>query len=296
MEMETKIYQNAGDFLKYTSPFLGRDEARYGLILGLAKILGENEHNYKGEAPWFCMVCAPQKLWGIKRPEIYAAAIRTPPHMVVVAHFSGSLDMITNELEAAVSSKYKEIPGVVGDKALADIFAKRWCRSHGVKVVNTMAQCIYKLVKVNDVQLSPGKLRVATAADKELVTNWGHRFHVDIGGEASRAPEMDIAAVIGRGWVFLWEFNGQPVSMALKTRPTDKGMTVSGVYTPPELRGKGYATSCVAELSRHILHSGKEFCTLYTDLANPTSNSIYMKIGYKPVCDSVEHTFKMTEK
>jgi len=80
--------------------------------------------------------------------------------------------------------------------------------------------------------------------------------------------------------------------MAAKTRPTEKGMTVGGVYTPPELRGKGYATSCVAELSRHILQSGKEFCTLYTDLANPTSNSIYKKIGYTEVCDSVEYTFK----
>jgi hypothetical protein len=70
-------------------------------------------------------------------------------------------------------------------------------------------------------------------------------------------------------------------------------MTVGGVYTPPELRNRGYATSCVAELSRNILQSGKEFCTLYTDLANPTSNSIYMKIGYKPVCDSVEYAFKL---
>jgi predicted GNAT family acetyltransferase len=79
--------------------------------------------------------------------------------------------------------------------------------------------------------------------------------------------------------------------MALKTRPTDKGATVGGVYTPPEFRKKGYATSCVAEISRAILQGGKQFCALYTDLANPTSNSIYIKIGYQPVCDSVEHTF-----
>jgi predicted GNAT family acetyltransferase len=72
-------------------------------------------------------------------------------------------------------------------------------------------------------------------------------------------------------------------------------MTVSGVYTPPELRCKGYATSCVAELSRNILQSGKKFCMLYTDLANPTSNSIYMKIGYWPVCDSVQHTFEVSD-
>jgi predicted GNAT family acetyltransferase len=79
--------------------------------------------------------------------------------------------------------------------------------------------------------------------------------------------------------------------MAVKGRSSEKGMTVGYVYTPPELRGRGYATSCVAELSRNILQNGKEFCMLYTDLANPTSNSIYRKIGYEEVYDSVEYTF-----
>ena len=289
--METKQYSRAADFLAHIKQCLIKDEARYGLIMGIAKILAENENRYGGETPWYCTITSPPRLLGIKKPEMYAAALRTPPHGVVLAYFTGSLDLIADALVAAVSSKYKQIPGVVGDKALADIFAERWRQSHNVKIVNTMAQCIYKLVKVNNVPLSSGKLRVATEADIELVKKWGHGFHVDIGGEASGTPEMDIAAVISRGWVFLWELNGQPVSMALKTRPTDKGMTVSGVYTPPELRGKGYATSCVAELSSHILKSGKEFCTLYTDLANPTSNSIYKKIGYVEVADSVEHTF-----
>jgi predicted GNAT family acetyltransferase len=82
--------------------------------------------------------------------------------------------------------------------------------------------------------------------------------------------------------------------MATKTFPTDNGMTVGGVYTPPELRGKGYATSCVAELSRNILQSGKKFCVLTTDLANPTSNSIYIKIGYKPIGDNSFYIFSDT--
>jgi uncharacterized protein len=289
--MDTRHYYKAADFLAQAQKFLAKDEARYGLIMGIAKILAENEHRYGGEAPWYCTVSAPLKPMGSMKPEMYAAALRTPPHMVVLAYFSGSLDLIVNDLVAAVSKKYKEIPGVIGDKALADVFAGRWCRSYGLKVAHTMAQRIYKLVQVNNVPLSPGQLRVATAADTELVKKWGHAFHVDIGGEISRTPEMDITAVIDRSWVFLWDLDGVPVSMALKTRPTDKGMTVSGVYTPPELRGKGYATSCVAELSRNILQNGYQFCSLYTDLANPVSNSIYKKIGYVEAGDSVEHTF-----
>jgi predicted GNAT family acetyltransferase len=59
------------------------------------------------------------------------------------------------------------------------------------------------------------------------------------------------------------------------------------VYTPPYFRNRGYAGACVARLSRQILDGGKKYCVLYTDLANPASNSLYMNIGYKPVCDSL---------
>jgi predicted GNAT family acetyltransferase len=63
------------------------------------------------------------------------------------------------------------------------------------------------------------------------------------------------------------------------------------VYTPPEWRGKGYASACVAALSQLCLDSGYQFCMLYTDLANPTSNSIYQKIGYQPIGESREYRF-----
>ncbi len=80
--------------------------------------------------------------------------------------------------------------------------------------------------------------------------------------------------------------------MAGKSRPTAHGISVGPVYTPPSLRGRGYATALVAELSQHLLDSGYQFTTLFTDLANPTSNSIYQKIGYQPVCDFTEYAFE----
>jgi predicted GNAT family acetyltransferase len=41
----------------------------------------------------------------------------------------------------------------------------------------------------------------------------------------------------------------------------------------------------VAALSDLLLRRGFEFCVLYTDLSNPTSNAIYTRIGYRPVRD-----------
>jgi predicted GNAT family acetyltransferase len=281
--MKAQYYKNATEFLKNTEKYLVNDEVRYGLILGIAKALEIMPQRYGEEKPWFCSVGTGDI--------INAVSIRTPPHMVILAHFSGDIKTVVETLVEAVSRDFKSIPGVIGDKELADLFAKRWCEQYSVKIKDIMAQRIYRLDKVNDIPPAPGRFRAATMADKELVVKWFHAFHIDIGAEARGEPMNDVTIGLKDGRVFLWE-DGQPVSMALKTRPTDRGMSVGGVYTPPELRGKGYATSCVAELSRNILQSGKEFCTLYTDLANPTSNSIYMKMGYKPVCDSVEYTFK----
>ena len=284
--MNIKHYSTAREFLNHAGKFLAKDEARYGLILGLAKVVEINPHRYGKEAPWFCSINTGT--------EINAVAMRTPPHMVILAHFSGNLETIAETLIIAVSKQYSVIPGVVGDKELVDIFTKHWCIEFNIQIKETMAQRIFRLDKVNEVPLSSGRFRVATMADKELLARWFRAFRIDVSGQEMNKPEVNFIPALEFGWIFLWE-DGKPVSMATKNRPTEKGMNVGGVYTPPELRGKGYATSCVAELSRNILQSGKEFCMLYTDLSNPTSNSIYKKIGFKEVGDSVQYTFKMKD-
>lgn len=64
------------------------------------------------------------------------------------------------------------------------------------------------------------------------------------------------------------------------------------MYTPPERRGRGYASNNVAAASQAQLDSGLRFLFLYTDLSNPTSNRIYRDIGYQPVCDVDEYRFE----
>jgi hypothetical protein len=80
--------------------------------------------------------------------------------------------------------------------------------------------------------------------------------------------------------------------MVAATRETTSGCSINTVYTPPRFRRHGYATAAVAALSGRLLESGRRFCCLYTDVANPTSNSIYAKIGYKPIRDDVEIAFE----
>jgi uncharacterized protein len=289
VKMNIKYYKDATDFLTHTGKYLARDEARYGSILGMAKGVERNPQLFAKEDLWYCSIGEGTLL--------HAVAMRVPLQMVFISHFSGDKETIAEELVTAVAKRFKDIPGVSGEKGLGDIFAHLWCKKSGTTIKTTMEQRLFRLEKVNNVPIAPGKMRLATMADKELVVKWSHAFSLDVqGGRSFNTPEPDVTPRIGYGFVFFWEDGNRPVSMAMMAAPTDKGMSINHVFTPPELRGKGYATSCVAELSRHILQSGKEFCVLTTDLANQTSNSIYVKIGYKPVEDSVWHGFNMPEK
>jgi uncharacterized protein len=92
--------------------------------------------------------------------------------------------------------------------------------------------------------------------------------------------------------LWLWDDDG-PVSMAGFGGATPNGIRIGPVFTPPELRGRGYASALVASLSEWLLHHhGRRFCFLYTDLANRTSNEIYRRIGYERVCDSAVIRFE----
>ena len=96
--------------------------------------------------------------------------------------------------------------------------------------------------------------------------------------DRGRWPEVE------RTWV-------RPVAMAAAVGPTPGGIRISAVYTPPAERRRGYATALVAALGRAQLEVGRRFCLLDTDLANPTSNAVYRRIGYRPVRDDTHWAF-----
>jgi predicted GNAT family acetyltransferase len=282
--MDITVCSDAADFLRKAGDLLRSDEARYGLIYGIARLVEANPHHYGEETPFFCVVNDGNR--------ISAMSWRTPPFPVGLAWHAGEPEEAVSLLIEAIHRRWAEIPGVTGHREIADPFAARWCKDSGTSIRSTMAQRIYRLDSVSDVPPVPGRMRPATMADKDLVSRWRRSFTVEaIDPSGRNIPERDVTPSIEKGAVYLWEYLGKPVSMVMKSRPTDHGMTIGLVYTPPELRGHGYATACVTGACRDILQSGYDFCTLYTDLSNPTSNSIYMKIGFKPVCDSVEYSF-----
>jgi predicted GNAT family acetyltransferase len=216
----------------------------------------------------------------------------TPPYNVIVYGTGEHLDAA---IEASVSFLLREgvtPPGVIGPRGVASSFASTWSQCTSAALTVQMEQMIYRLDRVNDIPLSPGELICATGEHTDLVAGWMVSFsevtheRLDRPEALNRAQEM-----IAASRVYLW-FDGMPVSMAWRARPSRHGIVVTGVYTPPQLRTRGYATACVASLSQLLLDEGFQFCALYADLANPISNHIYQKMGYRPIQPSMVYGFE----
>jgi uncharacterized protein len=267
-------------FLDRAAPLLLEDEPRHNLILGLAGTLRDDPSVY-----------TDYDLWLVEDEGTpVGAALRTPPYNLVLARprDTGVLDALVDAIDA-------ELPGVVGAVPEVEAFAGAWSAKRGVEAERRMGQGVFALGRVSPVSGVDGNMRAAREEDRPLLLAWLRAF----GAEALPDDESDDARLTriidhrlsarDAGFV-LWEHSA-PVSMAGFGGKTPNGIRVGPVYTPPELRGRGYASALVAELSAELLAGGRRFCFLYTDLANPTSNRIYERIGYERVCESAEIVF-----
>lgn len=182
-----------------------------------------------------------------------------------------------------------DIPAVHGLAEDAEAIATAWCRVRGRSPVLLMDHRLYRLTKVVWPSGITGRLRPMSDEDVDLVARWLLEFQrealpnepldpVEARKHAAARPAMKLT--------YLWETTDTCVAMASLSRPSKRGITVNAVYTPPENRGRGYASALVAAVSQEGLSRGKDFCVLYTDLTNPTSNSIYQKVGYVPIADA----------
>jgi predicted GNAT family acetyltransferase len=278
---------DAARFLAEAAPLLLADEARHNLILGIAGTIRDSEDLYPLRTLWLVR----------ERGEVVAAALRTPPYNLVLAR-----PRTSHALEAlAEAVAGEDLPGVVGTEPEIHEFAELWSRRTGVPAHTNMRQGVYALERVEPLPAAPGFARVATADDRELALRWWVAFGEEVlheGGSGRDRAEatLDHRLSSATAGILLWEDAGSPVSLAGWGGRTPNGIRVGPVYTPPELRGRGYATALTAELSQRLLDGrlyecGRRFCFLYTDLANPTSNAIYERIGYRRIAESAEIVF-----
>ena len=268
-------YDGIASFLADWQDRLLARESANNLMLGIALRL-QGGHSYSEEPPVLCGV------FDGGRPAL--AALMTPPHKLIIhceddAACEGALD----RLASGLAGDGVELPGVVGSRDPVGRFAAIWSRRTGRDTQVAMRMRVFELREVKDVPAPPGAARRAGEGDLALAVEWAMAFSAEAveNLERERAEKL-MRDKLAAGDIWFWE-DGGTVSMAAKARPTVHGCTVNLVYTPPDRRRRGYATALVARLSRELLAEGFAFCNLFTDLANPTSNSIYMKVGYEPI-------------
>jgi GNAT superfamily N-acetyltransferase len=186
----------------------------------------------------------------------------------------------------------RPVIGVNSYGETAAAFAAAWRERTGCQVDVHRRMRLYRLAELSWPDPRPaGAPRTATEADAALVTGWFDAFALEVDDAADADQAAAVRDRIGYGGVTLWETDGTPAALAGVTRRVAGMVRVGPVYTPPELRGHGYASAVTAEVSRAALADGADEVLLYTDLANPVSNSIYQRIGYRQVEDRVVLTF-----
>jgi uncharacterized protein len=280
--VEVRRLDDPARFLEAAGALLADDEARHNLVFGILATLRDDPGLY-----------AERHLWLVEaNGRAVAAALQTPPFNLVVTR--PAVDGALDALAEAIDGHGTELPGVTGAVPEADDFARSWERRTGRATRVRREQRIYALATVRPAEAS-GSSREATDADIELLEDWIGAFAVETatGGPRDAMLSRAIAGRLGQpeAGFLLWEDDGVPVSLAGWGGPTPNGIRVGPVYTPPELRRRGYASALVADLSARQLAAGRRFCFLYTDAANPTANRIYSAIGYEYVCESRELEF-----
>lgn len=262
------------DFREQVEPLLVRDEVRHSVPLGVLATIEREPGRY-----------AEHHLWLVEDGgAVVACALMTPPYHLLVMGAADGFD----PLLAAVRADAVTVPGVTGFVPEVEEFAERWRRASGASMRTAMSMRMYSTDSVVAPPAAPGRMRAVLASDRELLDEWARAFAVETG--LPEGPEQlgrAVAAQVGGdpGLVF-WVVGGAPFALAGGRESSPGIARIGPVYTPPEQRRRGYATSLVAAWTSELLGRGMRRCALFTDLANPTSNSIYQAVGYRPYGDA----------
>ncbi|WP_231984085.1 GNAT family N-acetyltransferase [Mycobacterium sp. 852013-51886_SCH5428379] len=236
---------------------------------------------------------APLLVTAWEDDELVGAAMQTPPLPMLCGGLSG---VPADEAVSALRGAGIAVPGVRGPRRTAETLAERWRAQTGAATEVTTEERLYRLATLSAPVGVPGGHRVARTADQPVLIRYQCDFAVEAFGHAPD-PRRAAAAVAGSAAAghayLLWTADGAPMSMAGVRAPAAGVSRIGPVYTPPEVRGRGFASAVTAAACRWALAAGARQVVLFADLANPTSNRVYRRLGFVPVGDSISIAFRV---
>ena len=280
----TKYYDDVDDFYAATRDLYESEPVRHTTVLSVIHALSGAPQADAAAAPVLISLHGDE---GTLR----GAVLWTPPWPMALSGVRvADVPLLVKEL----LSGHPELDSVMGPRDVADSFASAWSVATSRTIRPVLDLRLYRLADLVVPQVD-GRARIATVADIDLVAQHGLAFTLEANAHrASTLPEaVDFARrllALGTGYM-IWEVDGVPVSSAAAKVPNAGASRIGPVYTPPEHRRRGYGAAVTAAAARWAAEAGAKEVLLYTDLANPTSNAVYQRIGFRPVADYAELAF-----
>ncbi|MGQ4600428.1 GNAT family N-acetyltransferase [Nocardia sp. R6R-6] len=276
--MRIEITTDAGEFRSRAESFLSRDPLRHTVITtSIANHL--NGVVVPAGSSRFVSVHDEDA-------SVIGAAMRVGGRDVYLGELPPDSIAAVAESLAAVVPESAGVEGVVGD---ATAFAQHWCALLGTEFHQSYAVRLYRLgaLQIPDVA---GKPRRAVESDVALCARW-------LGAMSDESAELPLGldetairrrVLAGHWW--LWERDGEPVSLAAHQVAIQGWSRIGPVYTPPAERGHGYASAVTAHVAKLLRAKGLDVC-LFADTANATATRIYRTIGFHPTHDFAHYVF-----
>jgi hypothetical protein len=297
-DIEILEISDATSFLESSRDFLLSAEAENNLLLSSAWTMAKSSMTRSPRLSFFIAAKVKDGAPVAKAKGVECAALNSSERRLLL---SACAEPAAAAMGEALSRRGLRVRAVLGPVETARAFITAYVsaaspgtenaleNSDRVRFVERFHQRIMRLESLLPHDPAPGLMRAAKEKDFRLLLQWSRKFseecHLD---ETPQETEMLLRRYLQNRQLFVWEDN-QPVAMAGFGGATPNGVRVNMVYTDPRFRGRGYAATLVHGLSRRLLADGHRFCFLFTDSANPVSNRIYERLGYRAICDFAEY-------
>lgn len=281
--MAWTLSEDLGEYVAATAALLRSRPAQHTVQLTATETLQrQGSRAFGQDAPLFGW-------WRPADAEVAAAMLHTPPYGILLTRLPRHAAGLLAE---ALAARGRQVPSVNGEETDAAAFAAAWTALAGGSAREFRRSRLYVLERLEAPDPGPpGAAVTATNADRDRLESLFSAASEEIGDLAGRPVASFVQDRLSNGLVILWEDQGAAVSMAAVTRAVAGVARVGPVYTPPEHRRRGYAGAATAAVSQAALDRGARDVVLFTDLANPTSNALYQRLGYRAVEDRVVLSF-----
>ncbi len=270
-------HQSADAFIANCATWLSQNEGLNHGLLSLADALRSDRHIH--QPPFvYCHIA--------KKNQIIGCTIFAEPDGVVLSEMNSDTSAaLFPYLYDTIGIPSRIFGPVEPTIELANIFADASNFTHE-------ADSRWRVHRLTNLQVQErrarGELMLGTMDDQQLVSSWGRKY--DVERPANVNIEKFLLRKLEDQLLYFW-VDGEPKSLATLSGAICKGPRISAVYTPPSLRGNGYAFALVYELGKRHLELGSSYITLNTELGDSVE-AMYNKIGYRPIGEKISIVFR----